>query len=78
MLLEGNDCLCCLQTGYGKSLVYELLPFIIENCIVVVIEPLNAIIKQQLDKLGDRASVVTRGQKTENTNFLFGHQEDVL
>ena len=58
--------------------MYELLSFILENCLVVVIEPLDAIIKQQLDKLGDKASVVTRGQKTEHTNFLFGHPEDVL
>ena len=25
-VLAGNDCLCCLPTGYGKSLVYELFP----------------------------------------------------
>ena len=26
-LLNGADCICCLPTGFGKSLIYEILPF---------------------------------------------------
>jgi superfamily II DNA or RNA helicase len=47
-VLSGNDCICSLQTGYGKSLAYELLTLIEPACLVIVVVPLNAIIEQQL------------------------------
>ena len=46
ILLSGNDCICSLPTGYGKSLIYQLLPFINQNRLVIVIAPLNAIMTQ--------------------------------
>ena len=39
-----------------------------ESCLFVVIEPLNAIIKQQLNKLGYMAGVVRRGQHFPSTS----------
>ena len=48
-LLEDKDCICSLPTGHGKSLIYELLPFLDTGCLVVVVVPLNAIISQQLE-----------------------------
>ena len=56
-----RDCLIVLPTGYGKSLIYQLLPSLCDhladekcaenNSIVIVVSPLNAIIDDQLNKL---------------------------
>ncbi|XP_060553402.1 ATP-dependent DNA helicase Q1-like [Ruditapes philippinarum] len=50
-LVEGKDCICSLPTGYGKSLIYELLPFLDTGCLVDVVVPLNAILNQQMENL---------------------------
>jgi len=78
-VLAGRDVLCCLPTGYGKSLVYELLPFLFENCFVVIIEPLSIIIKQQEEKLGKSAVCLNKGNyQKDGINFLFSHPEDII
>ena len=52
-----TDCICVLPTGYGKSLIYQLLPFVFdewletENSCILVISPLTAIIEDQIAKL---------------------------
>ena len=61
-LVEGNDCICSLPTGYGKSLIYELLPFLDTGCLVVVVVPLNAILNQQMEKLGNLALSLCPGK----------------
>ena len=55
---EGRDVISMLPTGYGKSLIYKLLPIACKEepsvvAFVIVIEPLNVIIEQQKKKLGD-------------------------
>ena len=55
---EGIDVISMLPTGYGKSLIYELLLIACKeelsvDTFVIVIEPLNVIIKQQKKKIGD-------------------------
>lgn len=82
-LISGKDCVCSLPTGYGKSLIYELLPFIDSGCLVIVIAPLNAIIKQQVQKLGDMAMGLARANdigrlKSAKLSFVFSHPEDIL
>ena len=57
-LLRG-DVLAVLPTGYGKSLIYQLMPFI-ENCILIVLIPLNSILYEQKSRLGDRACLVDK------------------
>lgn len=52
-----SDVICMLPTGYGKSLIYELLPVLLrekfnKSAYFIVIEPLNVIINLQLTKLG--------------------------
>lgn len=52
-----SDVICMLPTGYGKSLIYELLPVLLrekfnKSAYFIVIEPLNMIINLQLTKLG--------------------------
>lgn len=54
--LMRQDVVAILPTGYGKSLIYELLPFwhfeeMGKPAIVLVLEPLNVIIEQQMQKL---------------------------
>ena len=53
-ILSGNDVFAVLPTGYGKSLCYSCLPkawdclLQTEGCIVIVVTPLLAIIKDQV------------------------------
>ena len=47
-----GDTLIVLPTGYGKSLIFELVPFI-TNSKAVIVSPLNAIIEEQCQRLGD-------------------------
>ena len=54
---EGRDVISMLPTGYGKSLIYELLPIACKeelsaDAFVIFIEPLNVIIDQQKKKTG--------------------------
>lgn len=74
-ILSGKDVIGVLPTGYGKSIIFQLLPFIQEyfsekEAIVIVIAPLNAIIDDQirsLRKKGVKAgSMKTKDSKVEN------------
>lgn len=59
-LLAGNDCLCIMPTGGGKSLCYQL-PAVMRPGVVLVISPLIALMKDQVDglqTLGLRATFV--------------------
>ena len=49
-----TDTLSFSPTGYGKSLVFELLPRLSDTK-ALIISPLNAIIEEQTTKLGDRS-----------------------
>ena len=54
----GGETLVVLPTGYGKSLVYELIPKM-TNQNVIVVSPLNSIISEQVAKIGKRAIWIT-------------------
>ena len=60
--VERKDVLAVLPTSFGKFLIYQILPAIFdflrsrrdkqeENSVVIVVSPLNALIKGQLKKL---------------------------
>ena len=60
---------CVLHTGYGKSLIYQLLPFVFDelqsegkcSSCVTVVSPLNAIMDDQICKLSpDYNAVILR------------------
>ena len=64
--LQNADVLGVLPTGYGKSLIFELLPYFHQakceanlasnpDVAVILISPLNSIIQEQLDRYGSRA-----------------------
>ena len=54
-IYEGRDVLVCLPTGYGKSLCYQTLPFVMDHkdnrtqaSAVLVVSPLIALIEEQV------------------------------
>lgn len=51
--LEGKDCLALLPTGGGKSICFQV-PALVQDGICVVISPLIALMKDQVDNLKKR------------------------
>ncbi len=49
-VLGGEDCLCVMPTGGGKSLCYQL-PAIVLDGLTLVVSPLIALMKDQVDQL---------------------------
>ena len=53
------DTICILPTGYGKSLIHQLFPFVFDAYLgyentsssIIVISPLNALMVDQITKL---------------------------
>ncbi len=60
VVTDGKDILAVLPTGYGKSHIYQLLPdvfdqyLVVQDSIVLVISPLNALMYDQIAKLNER------------------------
>ena len=52
-ILRGEDVLCVLPTGGGKSLCYQLPALMADQGTVLVISPLIALMKDQVDSLPD-------------------------
>ena len=51
-IYQGRDVFALLPTGYGKSVIYQLLPDMFDDSkIIIVVSPLNSIIKDQMDSL---------------------------
>jgi len=49
-VLAGHDCMCIMPTGGGKSLCFQL-PAIVRHGVTLVISPLIALMKDQVDAL---------------------------
>ena len=69
--IEGNDSIVLLPTGSGKSVVYQLLSYIMPGT-VIVIDPITSLIEDQVDNLvrmgADRVLGITAS--TKNKGFL--------
>ncbi|MBQ3292958.1 DUF2726 domain-containing protein [Candidatus Saccharibacteria bacterium] len=69
--IEGNDSIVLLPTGSGKSVVYQLLSYIMPG-VVIVVDPITSLIEDQVDNLmrigADRVLGVTAA--TANKSFL--------
>ncbi len=57
-VLAGKDCLCVMPTGGGKSLCYQL-PALALDGLTLVVSPLIALMKDQVDQLLSRGIPVT-------------------
>lgn len=57
-VLAGRDCLCIMPTGGGKSLCYQL-PSIARSGVTIVVSPLIALMKDQVDGLSRRGLSAT-------------------
>ena len=89
-----KDTVAILPTGYGKSLIYQLLPPLLSKCekaIVLVISPLNSIIDDQIKKINSyseiRATALRVGECQQNVvlenkddicDIVFLHPETCL
>ena len=55
---EGKSTICLLPTGFGKSVIYQLTPFLLEHkvqdAVTLVISPLNSIMQDQVRNLARR------------------------
>ncbi|MEN6459284.1 MAG: ATP-dependent DNA helicase RecQ [Thermoguttaceae bacterium] len=72
-VLAGRDCLCVMPTGGGKSLCYQLPALALEG-LTLVVSPLIALMKDQVDqleKLGLPVSLI-------NSALSIGEQHDRL
>ena len=90
--MQGSDVISILPTGYGKSLIYEILPTIFNQTgderkiFVLVIVPLNVILAQQLGKLGKESDCLTLPVPKETLRrlpmgeitYLFTHPESII
>lgn len=82
------DIIACLPTGYGKSFLYEMLPYIEAEfskkltSAVLVVSPLNAIIDDHLNRLGNRGVKVVQENVQHFVNpkcrYFLGHPESIL
>ncbi len=69
-LIEGNDVLAIMPTGGGKSICFQL-PALIKEGVTIVISPLIALMKDQVDALhanGISASFYNSSQPSEEQN----------
>ncbi|XP_020913801.1 uncharacterized protein LOC110251428 [Exaiptasia diaphana] len=79
-LLLGKDTVGVLPTGYGKSVIFHLLPFMFDyekkkdDSIVLVIAPLDSLIEDQVMSLksrGIKAGVLKTKKSTKCFNEIF-------
>ena len=76
VVVDRKDTICILPTGYGKSLIYQLLPFVFDAYLgyekasssVIVISPLNALMVDQITKLKAHMDVTVLKASREATH----------
>ncbi len=72
-ILQGENVLAVLPTGAGKSICYQI-PALISDNFSIVISPLIALMKDQVDSLNQEEKI----SSFINSTMTFGESEDVL
>ena len=67
-ILEGRDVLVVMPTGGGKSLCYQLPALVLEG-LTVVVSPLIALMKDQVDALTSRGVPATAINSTRTSSL---------
>ena len=84
-MYEGKDVFLWLPTGFGKSLCYEVLPFVFDDklrkldSMVVVVSPLISLMVDQVVNLRRRsveAAIMSSGTKVQKE--LLATEEEIL
>ena len=78
-----RDVLAVLPTGFGKSLIFQLLPFVfnswleVSDSVILVVSPLNALMRDQMIKLDSMQvpSIMIRGG--ESSDFSVPEMEGI-
>ena len=78
-LYSKRDTVCVLPTGFGKSLIFQLSPFLLghrdgtEAKITIVISPLNSIMQDQVRRLCEKgvACCTLNMECTDGETFMF-------
>ena len=75
--MNGSDVFVCLPTGSGKSLCYWALPTLFDRragktdgSIVIVVSPLHALMKDQIESLTRRSVSAAYAEKTKSDAIL--------
>jgi ATP-dependent DNA helicase RecQ len=83
-LLDGKDCLCIMPTGGGKSLCFQL-PALMRPGLTLVVSPLIALMKDQVDALAERGiaatfinSSLTGGEQRERMEAMAAGRYDLV
>ena len=73
-----GDCFVSLKTGYGKSLIFQLIPYILKSVIVVVC-PLDVIVTQFVERFDGAVRIddVAVEEDLSGVRYLIGHPESL-
>lgn len=50
---QGRDCIAVLPTGFGKSVIFHLIPYLFKQRSAIVVAPISALMEDQLLSLSE-------------------------
>ena len=73
---EGKDCISVLPTGYGKSIIYQMMPWFLQKDldrpgITLIVCPLYAIMQDQVSSLSKKGTRTTFINISGNNGHTF-------